>query len=304
MGDKKLAQDPAGLWNLVRRQHGVVTRSQLGGFGYGPAAVKHRISSGRLHPLWRGVYAVGRREVGRHGYWMAAVLSCGPTALLSHRSAAVLWGLIAKSRHIDVVVPRIAYRRRPGIRVHQRSGLGPEHRRQVDGIPVTDVVSTLVDLASCVPEWRVERAINEADRFDLVDLETLPAMAATLPPRPGTACLRRLLGCDALTDSGLERKFLALVRTAGLPRPETQARVNGYRVDFYWPDLKLVVEADSWRHHRTPGEQATDHRRDQAHTAAGLTTLRFAETQIRFVPQEVVAGLKTVVARLAARPPG
>jgi very-short-patch-repair endonuclease len=234
---------------------------------------------------------------------MAAVLSCGPDALLSHRSAAVLWGLVRASpeAEIDMVVPRKTVRRRRGVRVHRRIGLGPEHRREVAGIPLTDPISTLVDLASCVPEWRVERAINEADRLDLVDPETLRSAVAVLPPRPGMACMRRLLGLDALTDSGLERKFLAIVRAASLSRPETQAQVSGYRVDFYWPDLGLIAEADGWRHHRTPGEQATDHRRDQAHTAAGLTTLRFAEDQIRYAPKEVARNLVKVANRLRKR---
>jgi very-short-patch-repair endonuclease len=268
--------------------------------GLTPKAVAHRIRAGRLHPLRRGVYAVGRPEVGRHGRWMAAVLSCGPTALLSHRSAAVLWGLTSPSleAEIEVVVPRTAVRRRSGIRVHRRADLGPEHRREITGIPLTDPISTLVDLASCVVEWRVERAINEADRLDLVDPETLRATVPTLPPRPGMARLRRLLGLEALTDTGLERKFLGLVQAAGLPQPETQVWVNGYRVDFYWPDLELVVEADGWRYHRTAGEQATDHRRDQAHTKDGLTTLRFAESQIRYEPRRVTATLSTVAARL------
>jgi very-short-patch-repair endonuclease len=270
----------------------------------GPDSIKHRISKGRLHPLWRGVYAVGRPEVDQRGRWIAAVLSCGPSALLSHRSAAALWGLVRTSpeKEIHVVISRKAMRRRPGIRVHRRTDPSPEHRRQIDGIPVTDPISTLVDLASSVPEWQVERAINEADRLDLVDPERLRATVEALPPRPGMACLRRLLGCDALTDSGLERKFLALVRAAGLPRPETQAWVNGYRVDFYWPPLGLIVEADGWRYHRTPGEQAADHRRDQAHTAAALTTLRFAESQIRYAPEEVTRRLAAVAKRLTAPP--
>jgi very-short-patch-repair endonuclease len=269
--------------------------------GLTPKAVAHRIRAGRLHPLRRGVYAVGRPDVGRHGRWMAAVLSCGPVALLSHRSAAVLWGLAKPSleAEIEVVVPRTAVRRRSGIRVHRRVDLGPEHRREITGIPLTDPISTLVDLASCVVEWRVALAINEADRLDLVDPETLRATVPTLPPRPGMARLRRLLGLEALTDSGLERKFLGLVRAAGLPQPETQAWVNGYRVDFYWPDLGLVVEADGWRYHRTAGEQATDHRRDQAHTKDGLTTLRFAESQIRYEPRRVTATLSSVAARLS-----
>lgn len=231
---------------------------------------------------------------------MAALLSCGSDALLSHRSAAVLWGFAKPSleAEIEVVVPRTAVRRRSGIRVHRRVDLGPEHRREISGIPLTDPISTLVDLASCVVEWRVERAINEADRLDLVDPEALRVIVPTLPPRPGMARLRRLLGLQVLTDSGLERKFLGLVRSAGFPRPEMQAWVNGYRVDFYWPDLGLVVEIDGWRYHRTAGEQATDYRRDQTHTKDGLTTLRFAESQIRYEPQQVKAILSEVTGRL------
>lgn len=300
MEDTKL-HSAGGLWELARSQHGVVTRRQLIDHGLTSKAVAHRIQARRLHPLRRGVYAVGRPEVGRHGRWMAAVLSCGSAALLSHRSAAVLWGLAKPSleAEIEVVVPRTAVRRRSGIRVHRRADLGPEHRREITGIPLTDPISTLVDLASCVVEWRVERAINEADRLDLVDPETLRAVLPTLPPRPGMARLRRLLGLEALTDSGLERKFLGIVRAAGLPQPKTQAWVNGYRVDFYWRDLGLVVEADGWCYHRTAGAQATDHRRDQAHTKDGLTTLRFAESQIRYEPGQVTATLSAVAARLS-----
>jgi len=230
---------------------------------------------------------------------MAAVLSCGPEALLSHRAAAALWEIATTADEaIDVLVSQGTYRRQPGIRVHRRSALGGEHRREVAGIPVTDPVSTLVDLASCAPEWKVERAINEADRLDLIDPQMLRSEIRELAPRPGMACLRRLLGCDALTDTGLEKRFLAIVRSSGLPRPLTQERVSGYRVDFYWPELGLVVETDGWRYHRTAGEQATDHRRDQAHTAAGLTTLRFAESQVRYRPEEVRARLVAVVKRL------
>jgi very-short-patch-repair endonuclease len=178
-----------------------------------------------------------------------------------------------------------------------------EHCREVAGIPVTDPVSTLVDLAACIPDWRLERAINEADRLDLVDPETLRATIDLLPPRPGFARLRRLLGGQPLTDSGLERRFLAIVRLSGMPMPETQAWVHGYRVDFYWPHLELIVEADGWRYHRTAGEQATDHRRDHAHITAGMTTLRFAEEQIRYEPSEVKRTLRTVADQLGRGAP-
>lgn len=305
MDPRKLRRATGPVWDLARGQHGVVTREQLLDLGMGPDSIKHRLRSGRLHPVGRGVYAVGRPEIGRKGQWMAAVLSCGQRALLSHRSAAELWGLVRANRSepIHVAIPGDAVRSRPGIRVHRRTDLGPGHRREVHGIPVTDVVSTLVDLASCAPEWQVEAAINSADRLDLVDLERLRATIGALPPRPGMACMRRLLGCDALTDTGLERKFLSLVRGAGLPAPETQVWVSGYRVDFYWPRLGLVVEADGWRYHRTSGEQTIDNRRDQAHAAAGLTTLRFSEWQIRYAPKEVTRRLTSVARRLAATHP-
>lgn len=300
MRDTNLQSAAGGLWDLARAQHGVVARSQLLERGLTSKAIAHRLHVGKLHQLWRGVYAVGRPEVGRRGRWMAGVLSCGPDALLSHRSAAALWGLVEPSleAEIEVVVPSETVRHRPGIRVHRRAALGRADRREITGIPVTDPVSTLVDLASCVVEWRVERAVSEADRLRLVDPVALRAAIETLPPRPGMACMRRLLGLDALTATGLERKFLGLSRAAGLPRPETQAWVNGYRVDFYWADLGLVVETDGWRYHRTPGEQAVDHRRDQAHTRDGLTALRFAESQIRYEPHRVKATLSSVARRL------
>jgi very-short-patch-repair endonuclease len=312
MGGNKLQQRAIGgireeeprtrataLWALVREQHGVVTRSQLLAHGLSPKAIEHRIAIGRLHPLWRGVYAVGRPEVDRLGRWMAALLSCGQGALLSHRSAAVLWGLLPNTAALEVVIPGSVRRRRPGIRVHRRSGLAPSDQRIVQGIPVTDPISTLVDLATRVPEWRVERAINEADRLDLVDPEVLRVAIDSLSRRPGIGRLKRLLDRQTFCDTGLERRFLSIVRSAKLSGPETQAWVNGYRVDFYWPRIGLVVETDGLRHHRTESEQASDRRRDQAHTAAGLTTLRFAEGQIRYEPQRVGATLAAVVSRLS-----
>jgi predicted transcriptional regulator of viral defense system len=165
----------------------VVARSQLLALGLSPDAIRHRIDRGRLHPLWRGVYAVGRPDVGQRGRWMAAVLSCGSMALLSHRSAAALWGLKQPSAEIEVVVPHDVARRRPGIRVHRQAGLDPTRRRLLDRIPVTDPVSTLVDLASCVAREQLEAAINEADHLDLITPEALRAAIESFPDDPGLA---------------------------------------------------------------------------------------------------------------------
>jgi very-short-patch-repair endonuclease len=305
MTREKPRRDTADFWRLARRQHGVISRAQLLELGFGEEAIEHRMARGRLHRLWRGVYAVGTPETSRKGQWMGAVLSCGPEALLSHRSAAALWGLLRPERanagrgeEIDIVVPEGTSRNRPGVRVRRRSGLQARDRREVDGIPVTDPASTLVDLASCAVDWEVEGAINAADRLGLVDPETLRAEIASSPRRHGIARMRRLLGGEPLSDTGLERRFLAIVCRTHLPMPETQANLNGYRVDFFWPRLGLVVEADGWRYHRTAGEQATDHRRDQAHATAGLTTLRFAEQQIRDEPNAVRRTLVDVARRL------
>lgn len=297
----KKAQSWSGeVWELVRQQHGVIARGQLLALGLGSEAIEHRIGAGRLHRIWRGVYAVGRPEVSRHGRLMAALLSCGPTARASHGSAGWLWGIGPWQRGIDVVVPNRVMRRRPGIRLHRRLGLDAEVSCQVSGMPVTSPTDTLVDMASDLPDAGLERAIREADRLGLADPEELRAALGSISPRPGVGRLRAVLASEtfSLTDSELERQFLRLVRAAALPPPKTQVWLNGYRVDFYWPELGLVVETDGLRYHRTPSQQRRDRVRDQVHTAAGLTALRFTAAQVRFEPRQTIATLAAVISRL------
>jgi very-short-patch-repair endonuclease len=296
-------QSAAAAWELARRQHGVVTRAQLLELGLSRHAIAHRLSIGRLHPLWRGVYAVGRPTVGLRGRWMAAVLSCGSGARLSHRSAASLWGILRPFPEIEVVVPYGNTRRRPGITVHRRVGLAQEAHGVVESIPITDIVPTLVDLASCLNDGLIVRALNQADRLDLIDAHELHSALDALPRRPGSGRLRSLLDRQggAFADTLLELRFLRLVRAAGLPAPRMQAWLHGFRVDFYWPDLGLVVETDGPRDHRTPAQQSTDRRRDQKHAAAGLTPLRFTEAQVRCEPDRVRATLVAVADRLRAQ---
>jgi very-short-patch-repair endonuclease len=288
----------------VRSQHGVVARWQLAALGYSDAAIAHRIATGRLHPFLRGVYAVGRPELTREGRWVAALLACAPDAVLSHRSAAVLWELVPyRHEPIHVSVPMRANPRRAGVRAHRRAALGAHEVTRRRGIPVTTVVTTLVDLAATIGRDQLEAAVNEADRLDLADPERLRAALDELPSRPGIAVLRQTIDrrTFTLTDSGLERRFLPLARRAGLPRPETQTHVNGFKVDFFWPTLGLVVETDGLRYHRTSAQQARDRVRDQTHTAAGLTPLRFTRAQVRFEPAYVQATLAAVCERLRGR---
>jgi very-short-patch-repair endonuclease len=166
-----------------------------------------------------------------------------------------------------------------------------------DGIPVTAPVRTLVDLAATSGPAGIERMVNEADRLDLTDPETLRAALGDYRGQRGVARLRAVLDPRTfrLTRSGLERRFLPLAEQAGLPVPLTRQWVNGFEVDFYWPDLGLVVETDGLRYHRTPAQQARDRIRDQAHTAAGLTQLRFTYAQVCFERAHVRATLRGTV---------
>ena len=300
----KNAQPLVGeAWALAQRQHWVMARRQLLELGFSDPAIRHRVAKGRLHPVWPGVYAVGRPRPGRHGLWMAAVLACGPRAFLSHESAAALLEIVPGTPSpVHVSVPSgPCPRGNRGIRVHRRRGLKDGVTRHL-GIPVTRPALTLLDLAPRLSRDQLERAIGEADKRDLIDPESLRRELERFGKRPGIACLRETLDRHTftMTDSELERRFLPIARRAGLTRPLTQQHVNGFRVDFYWPDLGLVVETDGLRYHRTPAQQAKDRLRDQAHAAAGLTPLRFVRAQVRYDPAHVCRTLASVAARLRA----
>ena len=295
-----------GLAALAARQHGVVARAQLLALGFSARMIDRRIANRRLHPLWRGLYAVGRPEVTREGRWMAAVLTCGPRAVLSHGSAAALWGIgeLERGGQIEISVPGGVVRSRDGIRTYRRTGLTSGDLTRRRGIPVTSLVLTFVDLAARLPRGRLESCINEADKRDLIDPESLRQGLERYRGRPGAAFLRTTLDRRTFTlnDSDLERLFKPVARKAGLPLPETKERVNGFEVDFYWPDLGLVVETDGLRYHRTPAEQARDRLRDQAHASEGLTPLRFTHAQVKFEPEHVERTLAKVASRLLTRP--
>ena len=288
---------------VARRQHGVVARAQLLELGAHAQGIKHRVARGRLHQVRRGVYAFAG-ELTLHGHWMGAVLSGGPEAALSDTSAAQLWEIVPRPRSlppsmpvfdppnpIHVAVPGEGGTTRRDLVLHRRRTLEPNQVTRRQGVPVTKPVATLVDVAAVLDPARLERAINEADKRHLVDPERLRAALDEFPKRPGLAALKRTLDSPtfAMTDTELESRFLPLARKAGLPMPETQAQVNGFRVDFFWPALGLVVETDGLTYHRTPAEQARDRVRDQVHTAAGLTCLRFTRAQVRFEPEHVEA---------------
>lgn len=284
-----------------------MTRGQLLALGLTVDGIKHRIARGRLHRVARGIYAVGRPGLTPQGRWMTAVLTCGGDgiAALSHSSAAALFK-IGVEQAAGIEVSRCAPDpvRVPGIRVHRRPALRGGWYGHYEGIPITTPVQTLIDLATRHGRPQMERAMNEADRLGLVRTDDLRKALDAHPGEPGVARLRATIDRATFryTRSELERAFLPLVRRAGLPVPRTSVYVTGYEVDFHFPDLRLVVETDGLTYHRTPAEQKKDRERDQAHTAAGLTQLRFTHGQIKYEPAAVVRTLRATGAWLERSP--
>ncbi len=304
MSDTRNDKRSRRAWELAGRQHGIVARRQLLALGFSSREIEHRIGRGRLHVAMRGVYAVGWPELTRERRWMAAVLACGDGAALSHRSAAALWGIGAeKPGRIDVSVRRLCELQRPGLKIRGRPTLAPEDISSGDGIPVTAVARTLVDLATELGPTAIERAVNEADKSDLIDPETLRSKLEEYTREPGAPLLRSLLDKRTfrLSDSDLEVFFRPIAAEAGLSSPLSKQAVNGFEVDFYWPALGLVVETDGLRYHRTPSTQASDARRDRTHVLAGMTPLRFTHYEIRYERRRVRSELSRAATLLRKR---
>jgi Transcriptional regulator, AbiEi antitoxin/Protein of unknown function (DUF559) len=248
----------ATLAQLAARQYGVVTRRQLESIGFGQRAIARRIAAGRLHRLHRGVYAVGHTAVSQHGRWLAAVLACGEGALLSHRSAAALWGMLpTAATAIDVTVPPgNGHRTKDHVRVHRARRAAASHL----GIPLTSPRCTLDDLAAAkLPAWQLRRATEAAERLGV----------AVTPSGPR---------------SPLEAEFLTL---CGDDPPRVNEVVAGLEVDFHWPDRRLIIETDGHEHHGTSAAFERDRERDQQLIAAGWTVIRFTHRQVHEEPARI-----------------
>ncbi len=232
-----------------------MSREQLLALGLRRDAVDKRLAAGKLHPLHRGVYAVGHRVVSRHGRWRAALLAAGPGAVLSHASAAAAWDLRPDNRpRIDVSVGPGGRAKRAGLVLHRRR-LTAAETTTLDGLPVTTAARTIADLAAQGLTGRpLEALIDKADHRRLIDFDHLHRLT------PRTRSLQAVLARytpDAPTRSELEERFLRLCDAHGIPRPRTNQRVEGLEVDFHWPDKDLVVEVDGFAFHRSPSALAT-----------------------------------------------
>lgn len=267
---------------VAAAQHGVVTTKQLTEAGLGRSSIVKRVKAGRLHRLHRGVYGVGHAALSIEEHWMAAVLACGEGAVLSHGSAAALWGLLQPcSGPIDVSVPSQSGRKkRRGIRVHRAQSLlnaeseGLTVRTIRNGTPVTSVPRTLEDLRGTVTPRLHRRAVRQAEL----------AGFALGPTVRGDR-----------TRSDLETDFLVFCRAHGLPRPEVNGQIGRWKVDFLWRDAGLAVETDSYEYHRGSVAFEDDHGRDLDLRRLGFTVRRYTGAQIRDHPAAVVADLREVL---------
>lgn len=285
------------LARLAARQHGVVTTRQLREVGLDAGSIAYRRRSGRLHPLHRGVYAVGHPRLSWEGRQLAAALAAGPDAVLSHSSAAALWRLIGRREGpVDVTVPG-RLRSREGIRVHTTRDLHPRDRTRNAGIPVTTVARTLRDLAEVAPEKTLRRAVSEAYVQRRVDEDRLRQQCEAAPGHRGAARLRALLGPRlAPTRSELEDRVLRLLLDHGLPRPRVNTVIEGLEVDFLYARQRLVIEADGRRYHGHRLARRSDAARQATLAVAGYRVLRVGWTEVTRRPGEAADRVREALA--------
>jgi very-short-patch-repair endonuclease len=275
---------------VAEAQRGRISRQQLRAAGLSDRAIAHRVRTGRLTRLHRGVYVLGAAVEVPLGREIAALLACGEGAVLSHRSAAALWGLAAfdAKRPVDVIVPT-ARRPQEGIAFH-RTKLEPGDVRVKEHLRVTRPARTLLSLADAVDEAELERMAGEAVRRNLTNERELTEIAAR--SERGAARLRKVVERGpAFTRSEAERRFLSLIRAARLPPPEVNARLAGHEVDFAWPARRLIVEVDGYAFHATRRAVEHDRRREADLDAAGFEVLRCTWRQITTEPEALLVRL-------------
>jgi very-short-patch-repair endonuclease len=285
-------------------QHGVVARRQLLAASVSNSTIARMISSGWLIRVHAGVYALAGIPLTRYARWMAAVLAAGRGAVLSHTSAGALWGFIAPlPGPVHVTVPHengLARARdgRRGIILHRTRDLPDPQRDTRQRIPATSASRTLLDLAGLLSPMQLRRALEAADRLDLLHIEELTRLREQRRGRKGTGRLRSLLARHRPlpdTRSELERRFLRLCQDAGLPMPAVNVPVEGLEVDFLWPDLRLVVELDGYAFHRDRAAFERDRRRDAALQLAGYRVIRVTHRRLVEEPAAVVAELRALL---------
>jgi predicted transcriptional regulator of viral defense system len=282
---------------IAARQCGLVTRRQLLAAGLRSSAITERIAAGKLHPLYRGVYLVGHAVPPAGAQAMGAILACGPGAVISHGSAAHLFGLTETApAEIHVSVPGVSRRGRQGIRLHRPTTLGKDDVGVFDGvIPITSPARTLIDLAPTTGLRELERAVHEAQ---LQKLATADVLRVRLDGQRGARALAAVLATDPVrTKSDGESRLYPLIRKAGFPRPEVDVKLHGFEWDFVWRDQRVAVEADSQTYHSLPRSVERDRRKEAVMRSHDYEVLRFSWTQIAHQPEIVIAGIAAALER-------
>jgi hypothetical protein len=295
----KSEERDARLAILAGRQHGVVAYRQLIRLGFSDGAIEHRARNRLLHRLHRGVYAVGHRGVSREGELMAAVLTGGPCAVLSHWSAAEHWRLLGTLRSLIAISAPTHHRAIEVVKSHWVPELPKRERTIRNRIPVTTVTRTLLDLAAVAPMKQLQRATNEAERAGWLSERAIGETLERHAGRKGIRAFRAVIaGLDPQarrSRSDLELDFLAFCHHHGIPTPVLNGEIGGYEVDFHWPGTKLIVELDTWDYHGTPTTFEADRRRDADLAAKGYTVIRVTGRRLQADPAGVAATIRRLL---------
>jgi len=298
-----------GLSDLATLQHGVISTKQLIKLGYSLDEISDACFGARLHRLHQGVYAVGHRRLTWHSRCWAAVLGAEANetdevvwpAVASHGSAAYLWGLYRyEPKTIDVTAP-IRRRAKQKFRVHFSSILAPEDRTEREGIPVTSVARTLLDMAIRARQDQLDRLLERAEELELLDVQAVEALLDRAGGHRGRGRLRRALAMYQLdptfTRSRFEQHFRRLVRAAGLPLPSMNFNVAGYELDAYWPQHRFAVELDLFETHGTRAAFERDRLRQEELKLIGIEMIRVTKPRLDSEPQAVLRNLATLLER-------
>lgn len=290
----------ARIARIADRQHGNVTREQLNALGLSTNAITHRVKSGRLHRVHRGVYSVGRPPRTALERASGAVLACGPGAALSHLSALALWDLGRWAWTIAVTTPTMHHR--PGIHLHRANALLRRDFRRHQGIRVTSPARTLLDCMPLLSQRAVPRAVNEAIRRKLVRRSDLADVGRRFPRHPGARRLAEFVTAKGgPTRSGWEDDFPAFCRRFGLPEPVMAAKVAGWEVDALFPDCKVIVELDGWDFHSSRESFESDRERDASTLMAGHVTVRMTWERMDHRPRREAARLQAILQQRRGR---
>jgi predicted transcriptional regulator of viral defense system len=286
-------------------QHTVVSHEQLSACGVRGNAVTTRVKNGRLHRQHIGVYSVGQPTLTKEGRWMAAVLASGASAVLSHGDAARLWGLWdqALGPRVDVSTPQRTRKGAPGIRLHRVRHLPADERTEVEGIPVTSIARTLIDLTDMFGRERLTRWIREAEYLGVLDLEAVDQAIANATGRRRLPTLIAAVEAHRpgqIVRQELEHRFLELCRRYDVPIPDTNVPMivagRSRSVDCLWREQQVVVELDGRSAHDNPAAFENDRARDAALTAAGYRLLHYTWRRVTTEGRAIARELRAVLA--------